>query len=68
MRGRPPTGSDWSAALSRFFHQDGEHSQCPGGAAHHYDQSLWLTKGMGFGGAGGDWGQRLDQEYVRHGR
>ncbi|MER5182997.1 cellulose binding domain-containing protein [Streptomyces sp. NPDC002896] len=47
----------------RFFHQDGDYSQCPGGAARHYDQSLWLTKGMGFGGAGGDWGQRVDQEY-----
>lgn len=47
----------------RFFHQDGDYSQCPGKEAHHYDQSLWLTKGMGFGGAGGDWGQRLDQEY-----
>jgi hypothetical protein len=47
----------------RFFHQDGDYSQCPGKEAHHYDMSLWLTKGMGFGGAGGDWGQRLDQEY-----
>lgn len=47
----------------RFFHQDGDYSQCPGKEAHHYDESLWLTKGMGFGGAGGDWGQRLDQEY-----
>jgi hypothetical protein len=46
----------------RFFHQDGNYSQCPGGEAHHYDQSLWLTQGMG-GGAGGDWGQRMGQEY-----
>ncbi|SDL16414.1 Cellulose binding domain-containing protein [Glycomyces sambucus] len=46
----------------RFFHQDGNYSQCPGGAARHYDQSLWLTQGMG-GGAGGDWGQRMGQEY-----
>lgn len=46
----------------RFFHQDGDYSQCPGGAARHYDQSLWLTQGMG-GGAGGDWGQRMGQEY-----
>lgn len=39
----------------RFFHQDGNYSTCPGGAARHYDQSLWLTKSVG-GGAGGDWG------------
>ncbi|MGW6954366.1 hypothetical protein [Streptomyces chartreusis] len=46
----------------RFFHQDGDYSRCPGGAARHYDQSLWLTKGFQ-GGAGGDWGQRVGQEY-----
>ncbi|MGY4740895.1 hypothetical protein [Streptomyces sp. ATMOS53] len=46
----------------RFFHQDGNYSKCPGGTARHYDQSLWLTKGFG-GGAGGDWGQRVGQEY-----
>lgn len=46
----------------RFFNQDGDYSQCPGGESHHYDQSLWLTQGMG-GGAGGDWGQRMGQEY-----
>ncbi|WP_369175135.1 hypothetical protein AB5J49_14835 [Streptomyces sp. R28] len=46
----------------RFFHQDGNYSKCPGGAARHYDQSLWLTKGFQ-GGAGGDWGQRVGQEY-----
>ncbi|MGI5375169.1 hypothetical protein ACQEV2_13150 [Streptomyces sp. CA-251387] len=33
-----------------------------GGAARHYDQSLWLTKGFQ-GGAGGDWGQWVGQEY-----
>ena len=46
----------------RFFHQDGNYSGCPGGAAHHYDHSLWLTAGMS-GGAGGDWGQRIGAEY-----
>ena len=46
----------------RFFHQDGNYSKCPGGAARHYDQSLWLTKGFQ-GGAGGDWGQRVGQEH-----
>ncbi|MBM7844882.1 hypothetical protein JOD20_003531 [Herpetosiphon giganteus] len=46
----------------RFFNQDGDYSDCPGGIDHHYDMSLWLTKGMG-GGAGGDWGQRVGSEY-----
>jgi hypothetical protein len=51
-----------SRACGRFFHQDGNYSQCPGGVARHYDQSLWLTSGFG-GGAGGDWGQRVGSEY-----
>lgn len=46
----------------RFFHIDGNYSGCPGGAARHYDMSLWLTAGFG-GGAGGDWGQRIGSEY-----
>ena len=52
-----------SEPCGRFFHQDGDYSGCPGGAAHHYDMSLWLTQGMGIGGAGGDWGQRIDKDY-----
>ncbi|RSL94444.1 hypothetical protein CEP52_012634 [Fusarium oligoseptatum] len=54
-----------SETCGRFFHQDGDYSSCPGGADRHYDQSLWLTKGMA-GGAGGDWGQRLGPEGVGH--
>ena len=46
----------------RFFHQDGNYPNCPGGAGHHYDMSLWLTSGFS-GGAGGDWGQRIGSEY-----
>lgn len=52
-----------SEPCGRFFHQDGNYSGCPGGAARHYDMSLWLTAGMG-GGAGGDWGQRIGSEYM----
>jgi hypothetical protein len=52
-----------SPPCGRFFHQDGNYSGCPGGASHHYDMSLWLTQGMGIGGAGGDWGQRIDKDY-----
>ncbi len=51
-----------SEPCGRIFHQDGNYSGCPGGSAHHYDMSLWLTDGMN-GGAGGDWGQRIGQEY-----
>ncbi|KAI9372372.1 hypothetical protein BJX61DRAFT_542780 [Aspergillus egyptiacus] len=49
-------------ACGRFFHQDGDYSGCPNGADRHYDESLWLTDGFQ-GGAGGDWGQRMGQEY-----
>lgn len=47
----------------RFFNQSGTYPNCPGGASHHYDMSLWLTAGMN-GGAGGDWGQRVGSEYL----
>ncbi|MEV0389305.1 hypothetical protein [Nonomuraea sp. NPDC050643] len=46
----------------RFFNQNGQYPNCPGGPSHHYDMSLWLTAGFG-GGAGGDWGQRIGSEY-----
>jgi hypothetical protein len=46
----------------RYFNQSGSYPNCPGGIAHHYDQSLWLTAGFS-GGAGGDWGQRVGSEY-----
>lgn len=49
-------------SCGRFFHQDGNYAGCKAGADRHYDNSLWLTPGFG-GGAGGDWGQRLGQEY-----
>jgi hypothetical protein len=50
-------------SCGRFFHQQPgyDYPDCPGGRENHYDKSLWLTEGMGFGGAGGDWGQRLDR-------
>jgi hypothetical protein len=51
-----------SEPCGRFFHQDGNYNGCPGGTAHHYDHSLWLTAGFS-GGAGGDWGQRIGSEY-----
>jgi hypothetical protein len=50
-------------ACGRFYHQDGDYSGCPNGADRHYDQSLWLTDGLG-GGFGGDWGQQVGKEYM----
>ncbi|WP_435233215.1 cellulose-binding domain-containing protein [Micromonospora aurantiaca (nom. illeg.)] len=51
-----------SEPCGRFFNQNGQYPNCPGGAGRHYDHSLWLTDGFG-GGAGGDWGQRIGREY-----
>ncbi|WP_432871352.1 discoidin domain-containing protein [Microbispora rosea] len=47
----------------RLFDQSGAYPNCPGGASHHYDMSLWLTEGMN-GGMGGAWGQRVGSEYL----
>ncbi|WP_405093789.1 cellulose-binding domain-containing protein [Micromonospora sp. NBC_01392] len=51
-----------SEPCGRYFNQNGQYPNCPGGATHHYDHSLWLTDGFA-GGAGGDWGQRIGREY-----
>ena len=48
--------------LRPLLRPNGDYRSCPGGVARHYDQSLWLTAGIG-GGAGGDWGQRMGSEY-----
>ncbi len=50
-------------ACGRFFHRDGDYSDCPGGEAAHYDMSLWLTDGFR-NIHGGDWGQRLRTSVV----
>lgn len=56
-----------SEPCGRFFNQNGNYANCPGGAVRHYDHSLWLTDGFG-GGAGGDWGQRMGREYFVNNR
>ncbi|KAI9162735.1 Cellobiose dehydrogenase [Paramyrothecium foliicola] len=43
-------------------HLDGDYSGCAGGAASHYDHSLWLTDGLE-GGFGYSWGQQVGREY-----
>ncbi len=52
-------------ACSRSHHQQAGYTypQCSGGKANHFDLSLWLQEGLGFGGFGGDWGQELDREH-----
>ena len=52
-----------STGCGRFFNQNGQYPNCPGGAARHYDMSLWLTEGFS-GGHGGDWGQRIGRQYM----
>lgn len=64
-------------SCGRFFNKGGDYSGCAAGAENHYDQSLWISEDFG-GGAGGDWGQRIqksifDQEiqstpmtYIQH--
>ncbi|WYZ43132.1 hypothetical protein EsH8_VI_000831 [Colletotrichum jinshuiense] len=44
-------------------HLDGDYSGCEGGAARHFDQSLWLTDGLE-GGFGYSWGQQVGREYM----
>lgn len=57
-----PLNEVWNHVEPTYGNLYGFRSTCPGGAARHCDQSLWLTKGFR-GGAGGDWGQRMGQEY-----
>ena len=58
----------------RFFNQNGQYPNCPGGPSHHYDMSLWLTSG--FGGSASqitefdtwmfrDWWRHLKSRYGR---
>lgn len=49
--------------LSRFDHfQDANYSY-PGGLDKRFDMYLWCTSNFG-GGAGGDWGQRMSDDYI----
>ncbi|KAF6822748.1 cellulose-binding family II [Colletotrichum musicola] len=50
-------------ACERAAHMDGDFSRCEGGAARHFDHSLWLTDGLQ-GGFGYDWGQQIGREYM----
>lgn len=51
------------SSLSRFDHfQDAKYSY-PGGLDKRFDMYLWGTSNFS-GGAGGDWGQRISEDYI----
>lgn len=50
--------------ISRFDHFWDENYQYPGGLDKRFDQYVWATQGFpDYGGCGGDWGQRLSDNY-----
>lgn len=51
------------SALSRFDHFTNPNYVYPGGLDKRFDMYLWATSGFG-GGAGGDWGQRMSDDYI----
>lgn len=48
------------AELSRFEHFTNKNYVYPG---TRFDMYIWATEGFGFGGAGGDWGHRMSDDY-----
>ncbi|WP_342417614.1 dockerin [Paenibacillus sp. FSL R10-2782] len=50
-------------ALSRFEHFSDPNYAYPGGLDKRFDMYLWGTANFG-GGAGGDWGQRMSDDYI----
>ncbi|WP_251038525.1 hypothetical protein [Paenibacillus albidus] len=50
-------------ALSRFEHFENPNYSYPGGLNKRFDMYLWATANFG-GGAGGDWGQRMSDNYI----
>ncbi|GAA0137441.1 hypothetical protein YSY43_42820 [Paenibacillus sp. YSY-4.3] len=51
------------SALSRFEHFNDRNYVYPGGLDKRFDMYLWATTNFG-GGAGGDWGQRMSDDYI----
>lgn len=51
------------ASLSRFEHFTDPNYAYPGGSDKRFDMYLWGTSNFG-GGAGGDWGQRVSDDYI----
>lgn len=60
----PTTMASGPSELSRFDHFFDESYEYPGGLDKRFDQYLWATQGFpDYGGCGGDWGQRLSDNY-----
>ncbi len=60
----PTTMANAPSELSRFDHFADESYEYPGGLDKRFDQYLWATQGFpDYGGCGGDWGQRLSDNY-----
>jgi len=51
------------ASISRFDHFQDAWYEYPGGYSNRFDMYLWGTTGFQ-GGAGGDWGQRISDDYI----
>lgn len=51
------------SSISRFDHFQDSSYQYPGGYENRFDMYLWGTTGFS-GGAGGDWGQRISDDYI----
>lgn len=49
--------------ISRFEHFRNPNYNYPGGLDKRFDMYLWGTSNFG-GGAGGDWGQRISDDYI----
>ncbi|MEC0181057.1 discoidin domain-containing protein [Paenibacillus peoriae] len=49
--------------ISRFEHFTDPNYSYPGGLDKRFDMYLWATENFG-GGAGGDWGQRMNDDYI----
>jgi hypothetical protein len=47
-------------------HTNGSYPDCMGGAAKHFDMSLWLTYGMGLAGFGSDSWQQVDLDVSKY--
>jgi hypothetical protein len=50
-------------SLSRFVHYSNPNYSYPGGLDKRFDMYLWGTTNFN-GGAGGDWGQRISDDYI----
>jgi len=51
------------SSISRFDHFQDSNYSYPGGLDKRFDMYLWGTSNLR-GGAGGDWGQRVSDEYI----